>query len=109
MSLTRLQLLARERMTEDELLQAITEAATYLGWRWHHIRRSDQALQMGHSGFPDLVMVKGDRLLFLELKTEAGTLTVDQYAWVAALRSSSVRAAVIRPSDLDALLEDLQR
>ena len=50
-------------MTEDELLQAVTEAATHLGWHWHHVRRSDKALQQGHAGFPDLVLAKDKRCL----------------------------------------------
>ena len=91
-------------MTEEELLTAITEAATYLGWRWHHIRRSDKALQQGHSGFPDLVLAKGQRVYFLELKAAKGTTTPDQEAWIEALPG----AYVIRPADLDRVLSVLK-
>lgn len=95
-------------MTEDELLQAITEAATYLGWRWHHIRRSDRAQQMGHSGFPDLIMVRGTDLLAIELKADKGTVTIDQQIWLDQLRTARAVAMVVRPADLDAALKWLK-
>ena len=110
-------------MSEDQLLQTITEAATFLGWRWHHVRRSDQALQMGHSGFPDLVLAKAGRVLFLELKRQDGTTTPDQDAWLLELLVAGdqldvavppwtlrwpVDAFVVRPSQLDAVLELLK-
>lgn len=93
-------------MTEDELLLAITEAATLTGWRWHHVRRSDVALQMGSAGFPDLVMARDGAILFLELKAEAGVVTTAQREWIAALDGGNTRvtAAVIRPGDLDRVL-----
>lgn len=72
-------------MTEDELLTAITGAATYLGWRWVHYRRSDLAQMQGHSGFPDVVLAKEGRVIFLELKSRTGKLRPDQYAWANAI------------------------
>lgn len=72
-------------MTEDELLQAIYDAALYLGWRIHHDRRSDKAVQQGHTGFPDLVLARDNRVLFLELKSRTGKLTPDQHAWAEAI------------------------
>lgn len=92
-------------LTEDELLTAITEAATYRGWRWHHVRRSDKALQMGHSGFPDLVLARKGQVLFLELKAEQGRISPDQQAWMNQLWSGAqVRALVVVPSMLDRVL-----
>lgn len=91
-------------MTEDELLLAITEAATLLGWRWHHFRRSDKGIQMGHTGFPDLVLAKGGRVLFLELKAQEGHVTSEQLRWLQALPD----ALVVRPWDLDAVIGHLE-
>jgi hypothetical protein len=105
-------------MTEDELLQAITEAATFLGWRWFHIRRSDLAIVQGHQGFPDLVLAKAGRVLFLELKRQDGTTTASQVEWIAALTGGGDRALtgaggyvdafVARPDQLDAILAELK-
>lgn len=91
-------------MSEDELLQAITEAATYLGWRWHHIRRSDKAIQQGHAGYPDLTLAKDGRVLFLELKSMVGVVQSDQEAWLEALEAPGVTVLVVRPDRLDAVL-----
>lgn len=97
-------------MTEDDLLVAVTEAATNLGWKWHHVRRSDKALTMGDPGFPDLCMVRGVRLLFVELKTETGKYQPGQEDWLAAIAKlndvtgNHVDALVVRPHNLDALL-----
>lgn len=100
--------MARE-MTEDELLLAITQAATLLGWRWTHSRRSDLALVMGQPGFPDLVLARGGRVLFLELKTESGVLTTDQRGWLEAIDGGPDQpgrplALLVRPRDLDDVL-----
>lgn len=98
-------------MTEDELLTAITEAATLYGWMWHHVRRSDKALQMGNAGFPDLVLARNGTVLFLELKSEKGNETPNQTAWLNALdrrTEDGPDALVIRPRDLDAVLRMLR-
>lgn len=91
-------------MSEDELLQAITEAATLYGWRWFHIRRSDKALQMGHPGFPDLIVCRGAQMLVMELKSAKGTLTADQARWLGAFGTVGIEYAVVRPADLDKVL-----
>jgi hypothetical protein len=104
-------------MTEDDLLTAITEAATFLGWRWHHIRRSDKAIQQGNAGFPDLVMARRGIVIFAELKSARGRLDAEQFAWMHALGWSEdfpnatnldrVRLRVWWPEDLDRALKEL--
>ena len=99
-------------MTEDELLAGITEAATFLGWRWYHVRRSD-SISMGHMGFPDLVLARAGRVLFLELKTETGKASADQHAWLEALAGGNAEhdrrtVQLVRPADYDRILELLK-
>lgn len=102
-------------MSEDELLGAITDAATYLGWRWHHVRRSDEGLQMGHSGFPDLVLARAGHLKFLELKSMRGVASPDQIAWLSELAGpdrepdgSYLRdVRLVLPENLDSVLLSL--
>jgi hypothetical protein len=101
-------------MSEEDLLLALTEAATLYGWRWHHIRRSDHALQMGHPGFPDLVLAKDGRVLFWELKAHHAHVDVEQWAWLRALGFTEewavpLHVTVIRPSDLDEAIGELAR
>ena len=92
-------------MTEDQLLTAVIEAATLYGWRVHHDRRSDKAIQQGDRGFPDLVLARECEVRFLELKSEKGRVTQEQDWWISDLGDL---ARVIRPSDLDAVLEWLK-
>jgi len=98
--------------TEDDLLTAITEALTLYGYRWHHVRRSDKALQMGHAGFPDICAARNGLVWFIELKSEKGSLDSEQFAWSIAVEpwtdaSEHVRWRVWHPSDLDAALQEL--
>jgi VRR-NUC domain len=88
-------------MTEDELLQAIYDAALYRGWRIHHDRRSDKAIQQGHSGFPDLVCARNGKVLYFELKSATGKVSPDQTAWLTDLGPD---AMTVWPKDLDAVL-----
>jgi hypothetical protein len=91
-------------ITEDELLTAIVEAAALLGWRVHHDRRSDLARQQGHAGFPDVVLARRGVVRFLELKSDRGQLSTDQFAWSRDLPALEV----VRPADLDSVIESLR-
>ena len=103
-------------MTEAELLAAIIDAAHTFGWLVHHCRPAQRAdgkwmtpIQ-GHAGFPDAVLTRRGRLVFVEAKREKGELTPDQQMWFDALshvphhRPDSVsepwvQVFVWRPSD----------
>lgn len=84
------------RITEKQLQEAIIELATLLHWRHFHahdMRRSD-------AGWPDLVLVRGGRLLVWELKAERGKLSPAQEEWLGILGGvACVEVAVIRPID----------
>lgn len=67
-----------------------------LGWRIYHTRDS----RGSYSGFPDLTMVRGPRLVFAELKSDRGIVSSEQAEWLAALRRVEVvEVAVWRPED----------
>jgi hypothetical protein len=101
---------------EDDLLTAVTQWASLRGWMWHHVRRSDRAIQQGDQGFPDLVLARYPRCLFVELKAELGSLSTEQMAWVLAIGSQKPAERlpghpeiyVWRPSDLDRAIEILR-
>ncbi|MHB8324792.1 MAG: VRR-NUC domain-containing protein [Candidatus Dormibacteria bacterium] len=88
------------RMHEDELLRSVVSLAQFHGWLSYHTWNSRHSA----SGFPDLVMVRLGRLLFVELKSEHGKLTAPQQAWGAALTQAEGAGAVAyrvwRPGDL---------
>ena len=66
---------------EEALLQQVTAYARLRNWRLYHTRNS----QRSAAGFPDLVMVRGDRLVFAELKTMRGVVSLHQAGWLGAL------------------------
>ena len=75
-------------MTEAQLQDAILETAALLGWLCYHARPArtgagwrTAAQGNGAAGFPDVVMARGGRLIFAELKSGRGKLSPDQLEW----------------------------
>ena len=93
------------RVLEKALQQRIIDAAKALHWLPYHTfdsRRSEP-------GFPDLVLCRPPRLLFVELKSEKGKLTAEQERWLALLAEvPGVETKVWRPSDLLDAIEYLK-
>lgn len=84
-------------MSEKRLQAAVVELATFLRWRSYHAFDSRRSA----AGFPDLVLAREGRLMFVELKAKKGRLTQEQREWLAALRRCSVEVHVWRPRDWD--------
>jgi hypothetical protein len=66
---------------EESWLTWVTDYAVRVcrpAWRIYHTRMSKGS----HAGFPDLVLVRPPRLVFVELKTETGKLTRAQEDWM---------------------------
>jgi hypothetical protein len=99
-------------VTEAELQRLVVDAATFGGWtvaHFGHARAADgwrTPARYDAAGFPDLVLVR-DRVLFLELKSARGRLSAAQNKWIAALGAAGADARVIRPADLDAIVDEL--
>ena len=101
-------------MLEADLQATIVEAMQLRGFRVAHFRpaRTDRGWRTAGSydaaGFPDLIAVRGPRCLAWELKSERGTVAVEQSEWIRALRRvPGVDARVIRPDQLDWALEQV--
>jgi VRR-NUC domain len=97
-------------VTERDWQKTVTDALSALGWTWTHFRPAKTAKGWrtplsGHKGFPDVVAVRGERVLFLELKAERGRLSSEQAHWCAALGLAGQSVHVVRPSDFDWLVE----
>ena len=94
--------------TEAQLQTAVIDLARMYGWKTAHFRAakaSDGAwmtpLQGDAKGFPDLTLVRRDRLIFAELKSASGKLDAEghQQAWLDAFRNVA-EVYVWRPNDI---------
>ena len=85
--------------TEAQWQRRVLERARLGRFMVYHTRYSVGS----NAGWPDLVLVRPGhpgRLIFAELKTERGKLTVAQELWIEALRSAGAEVYVWRPSDV---------
>ena len=89
-------------MTEKELLACVRELARLAGWLCYHTHDSRRS----EPGFPDVVLVRGGRVLFRELKVGRNHVTPTQARWLDRLREAGADAAVWRDTDwLDGTIE----
>jgi hypothetical protein len=93
-------------VTEKEFQSAVIAAARALGWRCAHFRTALNSrgqwltpVQADGAGFPDLILVRGKRIIAAELKVARGRVSAEQEAWLEAFRKAGALAPVWRPSD----------
>ena len=89
-------------VTEQDFQETVVQAAEMFGWWHYHVADSRRS----RPGFPDLVLIKPPKVIFLEVKREKGRLTVAQAGVLAMLEDcSEVQAAVVRPTDWAQVVE----
>lgn len=75
-----------------------------MGFRWAHFRTARTTKgayltpQAGHPGFPDAVLVRPPRVLFVEFKSVTGRIEPEQALWLDALRRSEVEVYIWLPA-----------
>ena len=106
---------ADRALTEADFLAQVIDLAHLLGWRTAHFRPAWSGrgwrtpVQGDGAGFPDLILVRRDRLIAAELKREVGgVVSEDQRLWLAAFDKAGLETAIWRPSDLTAIAEALR-
>jgi hypothetical protein len=103
-------------LTEAQFQKQVVDLATYQGWQWMHIeQRASNGNGSGWhvpikgplgKGFPDLMMVRGKSLIFVELKAQGGVLSEAQRQMQDTLRWVGL-TYVWRPSDWAEIAEVL--
>jgi hypothetical protein len=98
-------------MNETEWQKQVVETAHNLGWQDMHVGRTGKHQKVGAKGklgpgWPDLVLVKGGRIIFAELKAADGQLSQEQKD-VLALLVNVGECHVWRPSDFGLVLDTL--
>jgi hypothetical protein len=94
---------ARESTWQANVNKTFADAPNF--WRCYHTHRSDSSPE----GFPDLhcVCPSAQVTLYAELKTESGTVTDLQKAWLLDCAEVTPFVYVWRPSDGDEIVEAL--
>lgn len=97
---------ATGQLLEHAFQQQVEGLARVYRWRRYHTHDSRRS----NAGFPDLVLVRGPELLFVELKTRTGRVRPEQHDWLDALRAvPGIEVYLWRPDDWDALHQRLAR
>lgn len=102
-------------MSEAAWQRQVEEIAAAYGWLAYHApdnrpvtaRSGRRYVQRVTPGFPDLVLLKDDRLIVAELKTERGRLSPEQKVWLAAFTSVGAEVTVWRPRNLPEVIRVL--
>lgn len=68
--------------SEAEWERWVVAAARLFGWR---VAKINAAPNLSDSGVPDLLLARGGRVLFIELKVEGGGTTPEQERWIEEL------------------------
>ncbi len=92
-------------MTESDFLNMVLQLAKLRGWRTLHVRPARTAtgwrtpVQGDGKGFLDVLALRRDQVLALELKVGNNQLTHEQRAWLDALQAAGIPAYVVKPDD----------
>jgi hypothetical protein len=86
-------------LSEKDFQRQVLDVAHIFGWVVYHPMLS----KWSERGFPDLTMVRRDRLVFAELKRQSGKTSEHQDQWLALLGATAAEVYVWRPSDLETI------
>ena len=97
-------------ITEKEFSQQIEDLFSIYHWHWCHFRpaRTEHGWRTaisGYKGFVDYIAVRASeggiaRLLFIELKSDKGVISPEQWEWLDLLElCPKVECYLWRPSD----------
>jgi len=98
---------------ESELLDVVLGLARLYGFRavhWRPLRTQHgwrTPVQGDGVGWPDLILVKGRRIIAAELKSDTGRLAPEQQQWLDTLAGAGIETFLWRPSDVQSIADTL--
>lgn len=93
-----------EVVSEKEAQRTVVNLATLFGWLSYHTFDSRRSA----GGFPDLVMVRGDRVVYVEMKKVGEEPREDQVKWLDALAAAGCEVYVWTIDDVSESMRVLQ-
>jgi hypothetical protein len=103
-------MIKKTKLLEKDFQKQIIDLGHLYGWRIALFRPALR--QSGHystpvgadgAGWPDLTLVKGRRLIFAEIKAQAGVTSPDQDIWLDCLKQTGAAVFIWKPSDWDSI------
>lgn len=94
-------------LPESAIQNAVLRAAQYHGWLRIHFRparttKGWRTAYEGDTGFPDVIAVRGSRVVVIECKRKGARPTQPQADWLAAWTGvPCAEVYVLTPADLD--------
>ena len=89
-------MLSYNSMKEKELQAQVEQIAELRGWTYYHTYDSRRS----NPGFPDLQMLRGERQVIAELKSQKGKVTDFQKDWLEKFKLVGAEVYLWRPSDI---------
>ena len=105
-----------KKLDERDFTGQIIELAHIYHWRVAHFRAAitqhgwRTPVQADGAGFPDLVLVRPPKCLFVELKSDTGQISRGQEEWLRELGAClGISVCIWRPSQWEEIVEILAR
>ena len=109
---------AMHALSEADFQKMVVDAAHLLGWRTFAVRKSAAisaktgkvVSYVTNSGWPDLVLWKGSKMILWELKSDSGKLSPEQALVLASLEDVEDvhRVGCVWPRDWNEIVETLR-
>lgn len=100
--------------SETDLQRVVIQYAKDHGWMVDHRGRARVkegrwvTPVWGHPGYPDLTLTRGNRIVWMELKAQDGSVAPTQRVWLDRLEGAGGEVYVYRPRDWPAIRRTLR-
>ena len=102
------------KVSERDFSKQLEDALDIFKWRWVHFRPARvsrggkdtyETAYTGYKGFPDYVCVRGDRIVFIEIKGTTGKVSPEQEEWLQDLTVTDAEVYLLYPDyDISVIL-----
>lgn len=94
---------------ENDFMRQVIDLAKMRGWKVAHFGASVRVVGKARTfvgdkdaaGFPDLILARGERLIFAELKAGKGRTSEAQVGWLKALDEANAEVYLWYPKDME--------